>query len=201
MIVTPIAAALLLAAAAVPQAAPEPTLPRVLITTQYGPITLELDHRRAPATACNFMRYASAGLYDSGRFFRSVLGPINVVQAETIHGSDDPGLGPIPLERTRDTGLRHVAGAVSMARDGPDTATSSFFIVTHDSPALDFGGGRNPDGQGFGAFGRVVEGIGLLHHFQGFPAVEERIQPPVTMLSVTMLDPVPMACLHPGAPS
>ena len=201
MIVTPIAAVLLLTAAAVPQAAPEPALPRVLITTEYGPITLELDHVRAPVTACNFMRYASTGLYDGGRFFRSVLGPINVVQAETIHGSDDPGLGPIPLERTRDTGLRHVAGAVSMARDGPDTATSSFFVVTHDSPALDFGGGRNPDGQGFGVFGRVVEGMGLLHHFQGFPVVEEQIQPAVTMLSVVMLDPVPAACLHSGAPS
>lgn len=143
------------------------------------------------------MRYASAGLYDSGRFFRSVSGPIHVVQAETLQGSDDPGLGPIPLERTRDTGLGHVAGAVSMARDGPDTATSSFFIVTHDSPSLDFGGGRNPDGQGFGVFGRVVDGMALLHHFQGFPVVDERIQPPVTLLSVVMLDPVPVACSHP----
>lgn len=142
------------------------------------------------------MRYVSAGQYTGGRFFRSVLGPINVVQAATPNGDDDPGLGPIPLERTRDTGLAHVAGAVSMARDGPDTATSSFFIVTHDSPSLDFGGGRNPDGQGFGVFGRVVDGLGLLHHFQGFPAVAERIQPPVTMLSVVMLDPVPAACAH-----
>jgi peptidyl-prolyl cis-trans isomerase A (cyclophilin A) len=189
---------LVLAAVLATQAA-EPTLPRAMITTAYGPITLELDHRRAPVTACNFMRYASGGLYDGGRFFRSVLGPINVVQAETVHGSDDPGLGPIRLERTIDTGLLHVAGAVSMARDAPDTATSSFFIVTHDSPALDFGGGRNPDGQGFGVFARVVGGMELLHHFQGLPATEEQIRPPVTMLSVVMLDPVPMACFEIGA--
>jgi len=182
--------------------APQPDpLPRALITTPYGPVTLELDHVRAPVTACNFMRYTTAGLYTGGRFFRTVTGPIHVVQAETAHGSDDPGLGPIPLERTRDTGLGHVAGAVSMARNGPDTATSSFFIVTHDSPDLDFGGGRNPDGQGFGVFGRVVDGLGLLHHFQGFPVLEERLQPPVAMLSVIMLDPVPAACAHalPGA--
>lgn len=191
MIVASIAALALLGSQTVP--AP-PTLPRVQITTEYGPITLELDHRRAPVTACNFMRYAAAELYTNGRFFRSVLGPINVVQAETVHGSDDPGLGSIALERTRDTGLSHMAGAISMARDGPDTATSSFFIVTHDSPSLDFGGGRNPDGQGFAVFGRVIEGLALLHHFQGFPAVDEQIQPPVTMLSVVMLDPVPAAC-------
>jgi peptidyl-prolyl cis-trans isomerase A (cyclophilin A) len=185
----------ILAAALVAQAAgqSEP-LPRAMIVTEYGPVTVELDHVRAPVTACNFMRYVSLGLYTGGRFFRSVQGPIHVVQAETIHGSDDPGLGPIRLERTRDTGLRHAAGAVSMARDGPDTATSSFFVVTHDSPSLDFGGGRNPDGQGFAVFGRVVEGLGLFHLMQARPTLDERIQPPVAMLSVHMLDPVPAVC-------
>jgi peptidyl-prolyl cis-trans isomerase A (cyclophilin A) len=87
----------------------------------------------------------------------------------------------------------------SMARDAPDTATSSFFIVTHDSPALDYGGGRNPDGQGFAAFGRVVDGMPLLHLAQGLPAVDEQIQPPLAMLAVVMLDPVPMACFEIGA--
>ena len=168
--------------------------PRAMIVTEYGPITIELDHARAPVTACNFMRYVSLGLYTGGRFFRSVQGPIHVVQAETIHGSDDPGLGPIPLERTRDTGLSHVAGAVSMARDGLDTATSSFFVVTHDSPSLDFGGGRNPDGHGFAVFGRVVEGLDLFHLMQVRPVVDEQIQPPVPMLAVQMIDPVPAAC-------
>ena len=177
------------------QAAPQPApLPRAQIITRFGPITLELDHIRAPVSACNFMRYTSLGLLAGGQFFRSVEGPIHVVQAETIHGSDDPGLGPIPLERTRDTGLSHVAGAVSMARNGPDTATSSFFIVTHDSPSLDFGGARNPDGQGFAVFGRVVDGLSLLHVIQAQPTIEERIQPPETMLAVVMLDAVPAVC-------
>lgn len=185
----------MLAAALVAQAAgPSDPLPRAMIATEYGPVTVELDHVRAPGTACNFMRYASLGLYTGGRFFRSVQGPIHVVQAETIHGSDDPGLGPIRLGRTLDTGLSHVAGAVSMARDGPDTATSSFFVVTHDSPSLDFGGGRNPDGQGFAVFGRVIQGLDLFHIMQARPAIDEQIQPPVTMLSVHMLDPVPAAC-------
>ena len=182
-------------AALTAQAAPQPEpLPRAQIITRYGPIKLELDNTRAHVSACHFMRSTSLGLFTGGRFFRSVQGPIHVVQAETIHGSDDPGLGPIPLERTLDTGLSHIAGAISMARNGPDTATSSFFIVTHDSPSLDFGGARNPDGQGFAVFGRVIDGLGLLHVIQAQPTIEERIQPPETMLAVVMLDAVPAVC-------
>ena len=169
-------------------------LPRVLLTTDIGPVVIELDAASAPVTACNFIRYAAAGRYDGGSFFRSVEGPIHVVQAATVEGSDDPGFGPIPLERTRDTGLSHVAGAVSMARNGPDTATSSFFVVTRDSPSLDFGGARNPDGQGFAVFGRVVQGLDLFARMQARPTVEEQIQPPVALVSVRLLDPVPAIC-------
>jgi peptidyl-prolyl cis-trans isomerase A (cyclophilin A) len=64
----------------------------------------------------------------------------------------------IPLERTSTTGVRHTDGAISMARSGPDSATSDFFICIGDQPELDFGGARNPDSQGFAAFGRVVSG-------------------------------------------
>ena len=53
-------------------------------------------------------------------------------------------------------------GAVSMARDGPDTATADFFICVGDQPELDFGGKRNPDGQGFAVFGRVVAGMEVV---------------------------------------
>jgi len=169
-------------------------LPRVLLTTGLGPVVIELDAASAPVTACNFIRYAAGGLYDGGSFFRSVEGPIHVVQAATVHGSNDPGFGPIPLERTRDTGLSHGPGAVSMARDGPDTATSSFFVVTRESPGLDFGGARHPDGQGFAVFGRVVQGLELFARMQARPTVEEQIQPPVALVSARLLDPVPAIC-------
>lgn len=169
-------------------------LPRVLLTTDLGPVVIELDAASAPGTACNFIRYAVGGLYDGGSFFRSVEGPIHVVQAATVHGSDDPGFGPIALERTRDTGLSHVAGAVSMARNGPDTATSSFFVVTRDSPSLDFAGARNPDGQGFAVFGRVVQGLELFAQMQDRPTVDEQLQPPVALLSARLLDPAPAFC-------
>ena len=63
---------------------------------------------------------------------------------------------------TRDTGLRHLDGTISMARDTSDTATSDFFICIGDQPDLDFGGKRNPDGQGFAAFGRVAKGMEVV---------------------------------------
>ncbi|CAN5147282.1 peptidylprolyl isomerase [soil metagenome] len=193
--------ALILAGALAVQ--PVPAEAHVVIHTAAGDIALTLDAAHAPISTCNFLRYVEAGRYADGSFFRTVVAatnanpnPIDVIQAQTTAGSDDPGLGAIPLERTRDTGLSHLAGTISMARDGPDTATSSFFIVTQDTPALDFGGGRNPDGQGFAAFGHVTEGLDLVRAIQALPAVDEAITAPVTITSVERVGPAPAAC-HP----
>ena len=176
--------------------------PRVVLETDAGRMVLELDLERAPLTVCNFLSYVTDGDYEGGSFFRTVISatndnpnPIDVIQAATPRGSDDDLRPPIPLERTRDTGLAHVAGAVSMARDGPDTATSSFFIVTRDTPSLDFGGGRNPDGQGFGVFGRLVEGLEVARRIQMSPAdAQEQLTPPVMIRTATLIGEVPPEC-------
>ena len=176
--------------------------PRVVVETDAGRMVLELELERAPVTVCNFLSYVADGDYDGGSFFRTVVratnaspNPIDVIQAATPGGSDDDLRPPIPLERTRDTGLGHTAGAVSMARNGPDTATSSFFIVTHDTPSLDFRGGRNPDGQGFAAFGRVIEGLDVARRIQLSPAnVEEQLTPPTAIRSARLLAEVPPEC-------
>ncbi|MGV3578376.1 MAG: peptidylprolyl isomerase [Brevundimonas sp.] len=162
---------------------------------------LALDAERAPITTCNFLRYVQAGRYAGGSFFRTVVAetndnpnPIDVIQAATSAGSDDPGLGPIPLERTINTGLRHSAGAISMARDGPNTATSSFFIVVKDTPALDFGGARNPDGQGFAAFGSVLSGMEIVQAIHAAPATDEQLAHPVVIGAATLAGPRPAVC-------
>lgn len=179
--------------------------PRVVIETDAGRMVVELDLARAPLSTCNFLSYVTDGDYDGGRFFRTVVratntgnpNPIDVIQAATPRGDDDDLRPPIPLERTRDTGLSHLAGTISMARNGPDTATSSFFIVTQDTPALDFGGGRNPDGQGFAAFGRVIEGLDVARRIQMSPAnSEERLTPPIVIRSARIEGEVPPEC-HP----
>src|SRR5262249_54775092 len=92
---------------------------------------------------------------------------------------------PIPLETTKATGLRHRDGTVSMARMSPNSATSDFFICIGDQPALDFGGKRNPDGQGFAAFGRVVRGTGVVQKIPESPAKGETLTPSIPFLAAT----------------
>jgi peptidyl-prolyl cis-trans isomerase A (cyclophilin A) len=74
-----------------------------------------------------------------------------------------------------------------MARDGPDTATSDFFICIGDQPELDFGGRRNPDGQGFAAFGRVIRGMEVVRAIQLAPAAGQSLTPPVIIRRASRL--------------
>jgi peptidyl-prolyl cis-trans isomerase A (cyclophilin A) len=168
---------------------------RVLIQTEQGDIEAELDAARAPATVANFLRYADGKFYNGGRFHRTVTPanqPDNKVKIEVIQAGARPDKAkeefpPIKLERTRDTKLTHKDGTLSMARDGPDTATSDFFICVGDQPELDFGGKRNPDGQGFAAFGRVVKGMDVVRKIQAAPAQGQALNPPVKILKVTRI--------------
>jgi peptidyl-prolyl cis-trans isomerase A (cyclophilin A) len=167
-----------------------PLAVHVVVETALGEIEVELDAKRAPRTTANFLRYVDAGHYDGGRFHRTVRPdtevrkdfPIEVVQGGANPDREKDGFPPIALERTRDTGLRHVNGALSMARDGADTATSDFFVCIGDQPSLDFGGGRNRDGQGFAAFGRVVRGMDVVLRIQAAPAKGQALDPPVRIL-------------------
>ena len=94
---------------------------------------------------------------------------IQVIQFQIDAARRREQFPPIPLERTSVTGLKHLDGTLSMARNGPDTATASFSIVIGDQPEMDFGGRRNPDGQGFAVFGRVVRGMDVVRAIQASP--------------------------------
>jgi peptidyl-prolyl cis-trans isomerase A (cyclophilin A) len=166
---------------------------RVLIQTDAGDIEVELDAAKAPATVANFLRYVDAKFYDGGQFHRTVTlknQPDNKVKIEVIQAGVRPDKAkdefpPIKLERTHDTKLTHKHGTISMARDGPDTATGDFFVCIGDQPELDFGGKRNPDGQGFAAFGRVVKGLDVVKKIQASPAEGQTLTPPVKIVKVT----------------
>jgi len=167
--------------------APSSDRPRVLIQTEVGDFEVELDARRAPGTVTNFLRYVHEGLFSDGSFFRTVTmdnQPSNKVKIQVIQAQANPAktnefFPPIPLERTRDTGLRHRDGTISMARDGPDTAQENFFICIGDQPELDFGGKRNPDGQGFAAFGRVTKGMDIVRKIQQGTEEGQKLTPPI----------------------
>lgn len=185
-----VASALMLGAGSV--AAQSSQLPVVVIETTLGTITAEIDSVRAPISAANFLKYVDAGAYDGGRFHRTVHPgnqpndsvKIEVIQGGTRQAEDRPRFPAIELERTNVTGLRHLDGTLSMARGGPNSATSDFFICIGPQPALDFAGNRNLDGQGFAAFGRVVSGIDVVRAIQRSPAEAQRLAPAVAITRV-----------------
>lgn len=165
---------------------------RVVIRTDLGDIYVELAAKQVPATVANFLKYVDGQFFDGGSFHRTVKPgnqPDNQIKIEVIQGGINPKkekdqFPPIKLERTNQTKLAHKNGTISMARDGPDTAQADFFICIGDQPELDFGGRRNPDGQGFAAFGKVVKGMDVVKKIQAAPAEGQKLMPPVKILKV-----------------
>ncbi len=139
----------------------------VNLVTTAGEIRFELFPDKAPLTVANFLKYVEGGHFEGGSFYRVVRmdnQEQNTVKIEVIQGGlarkeEAVSFDPIVLERTSETGLKHRHGTLSMARSEPDSGTTEFFICINDQPSLDYGGKRNPDGQGFAAFGRVIDGM------------------------------------------
>ena len=164
----------------------------IVIETTRGVITATVDSAQAPISAANFLRYVDSLAYAGGRFHRAVTmqnQPTDTVRIEVIQGGPNVArvgarFAAIALERTRDTGLRHRDGTLSMARGGPDSATSDFFICIGDQPALDFGGTRNLDGQGFAAFGVVTSGMDIVRMIQQSPVTAQALAPPVQIVRI-----------------
>lgn len=165
------------------------------IETELGSIDVEIDQQGAPVTAGNFLRYVDAGVYDGTSFYRVVTSqnqPNDTVRIEVVQGGlaetrEDERFPPIPLERTSGTNLRHLDGVISMARFAPDSAHSEFFICIGDQPELDFGGKRNPDGQGFAAFGAVTGGMDVVKLIQQAPHEAQRLTPPIGITRIARI--------------
>ncbi|MBI4550898.1 MAG: peptidylprolyl isomerase [Candidatus Latescibacteria bacterium] len=182
-----------LAGSARPGVAADGLIP-ITITTEFGEVEAVLDSAHAPVTVTNFLRYVDGGLYVGGVFHRAVTikpdnQPNQTVKIEVIQAGINPalvdkGFPAVPLERTNKTGLSHKNGTISMARREPDTATSDFFICIGDQPSLDFGGKRNPDGQGFAAFGTVVKGMDIVKRIQAAPVDGQKLTSPVRIVKV-----------------
>lgn len=163
-----------------------------------GAIEIEVYDTQAPVTANNFLRLVDGGYLDGATFYRTVSPAndngspvISVIQGGL--GETGSPFPPIAHETTRETGVTHGDGTISMARAAVGTASSEFFICIGEQPALDFGGERNADGQGFAAFGRVVKGMEVVRAIHAMPAdapTDEEyvrgqlIEQPVVILSV-----------------
>ena len=171
----------------------------VRIETTLGNIDVAVDTKHAPLTAGNFLKYVDGGFYDGGRFHRATRPdnyvpqlpdrpPFQIVQADINGQRSKDKFPPIPLERTTATGLTHKAGALSMPRGAAaDSATSGFVICLEDTPSLDFGSKRYPDGEGFAAFGRVVKGMDVVRRIQQQPVEKQSLTPPITITRMSRI--------------
>ncbi len=163
----------------------------VQMDTEMGNIKVEIYDKRVPLTSSNFLRYVDDGLFIDAKFYRVVTKenqPHNEIKIEVIQGglfAEEKMYEPIAHETTEETGILHKDGVISMARNEPGTTTSEFFICIGEQPELDFGGRRNPDGQGFAAFGRVIEGMEVVREIQQQPEIEQMLIHEVRIINIT----------------
>ena len=199
-----IALAMLLACAAPIAAQPTATTPaaqpakedlvKVALDTGVGRIVIALDRGRAPLTTANFLHYVDSGKLNGETFYRAMqAGAGGLIQGGIL--SDGRKLAdPVAHEPTTKTGLKHVAGAVSLANAGPGTARSDFFILTTDMPYLD----ASATSPGFAVVGRVVDGMDVVKKILAAPVSPTKgagamkgqmLEPPVKIVKADRLTP------------
>jgi peptidyl-prolyl cis-trans isomerase A (cyclophilin A) len=167
--------------------------PLVLIKTELGNIEVEIFQSKAPVSAGNFLKYVDSGVYKNSYFYRTVKlnnQPDNDVKIEVIQGGildKSDNYQPIKHETTKETGILHKDGTISYARNEPGTATTEFFICIGDQPELDYGGKRNPDRQGFAAFGKIIKGMDIVREIQNQPSDQQMLNPKVKILNIERL--------------
>lgn len=133
----------------------------IILQTNFGDITLELNHEKAPETAANFEQYVRDGFYDGVIFHRVIDG--FMIQG----GGFEPGMIPKetrePIRNEADNGLSNQAGSIAMARTmDPHSASAQFFINVSDNTFLDHTA-KTTEGWGYTVFGKVVEGIDVVN--------------------------------------
>jgi peptidyl-prolyl cis-trans isomerase A (cyclophilin A) len=176
-----------------PQSAPGTA--RVALETSEGRIVLELEKTRAPITAANFLRYVTEKRLDGTVFYRTVrVTPTFGFVQFGVQNAPKRVLPPIKHEPTTQTGVRHVDGAISIARLAPGTAQGDFTISVGAQPSLDADPSQPGDNLGYAAFGRVVEGMEVVHRILNAPVSEgghfkgEMIAQPVRVLSARAVE-------------
>ena len=171
--------------------------PHIEIRTKVGNIEVELYDDKAPQTVQAILSYIDSGFYKDASFYR-VLNmenqPSDAPKAELIQGGlwNKKGAGRdltpgIPHESTRQTGLLHTDGVVSLARQEPGTANTEFFICVGHQPGFNYGGENNPYGQGYAAFGKVVKGMDIVRRIYSMPGEDQYFDPVVPIYNIVRL--------------
>lgn len=146
--------------------------PNVILETDLGEIEVEVYVDKAPVSGADFLKYVDDGLYTDQGFYRTVRADndprsmgMSLIQGGRLDG--EPVTPLIAHEATYETGLSNISGSISIARDAPGTGSAAFFFINiGDNTFLDFGGERNPDGQGYAVFGHIVKGMDVVREIQ-----------------------------------
>jgi peptidyl-prolyl cis-trans isomerase A (cyclophilin A) len=149
-----------------------PANPKVTITTDHGAFTAEIFSDKAPVTAGNFLRYVDTRRYDGAQFYRALRNSWDQTTGLIEGGLPNHPerlLPPVAHEPTTQTGLKNIDGTLSLARFAPGTGRADFSICLGDSPSLDANPAQPGDNLGFAAFGRVVEGMDVVHAILALP--------------------------------
>jgi peptidyl-prolyl cis-trans isomerase A (cyclophilin A) len=171
--------------------------PHVRIQTDFGNIEVELYPSKAPKSVAAFLSYVDSGLYKNSSFYRVLKEenqPSSSFKSELIQGGiwqtnskKALTLPGIPHETTKESGLLHINGTISLARTTPGSASSEFFICVGDQPAYDYGNTANADKLGYAAFGKVVKGMEVVNMIHQQPENGEAFSPPIAINDIVRM--------------
>jgi peptidyl-prolyl cis-trans isomerase A (cyclophilin A) len=165
----------------------------VEIDTSLGKIVVALDRLHAPITTANFLHYVDTHRFDGETFYRSMHSAGGGLIQGGVRSDVRKLYPPVADEPSSKTGLKNVAGAISMARGAPGSAQADFFILLNDMPGLDAGGDPS-DPDGFSVFGRVVEGMDVVNKIYNSPLSPTKgegvmkgqfLDPPIKIIKVS----------------
>lgn len=158
---------------------------KVKLQTSLGNIVIELDEQNTPQTTKNFLDYVSAGFYNGTLFHRVIKGFMiqgGGFEPQMIQKNPRP-----PIQNEAKLGLKNQKGTISMARtNDPHSASSQFFINVADNGFLDFQN-EGPNGYGYCAFGRVIEGMDVVMAISQLPTTRRAGHEDVPIEDITLL--------------
>lgn len=132
----------------------------VIIKTNMGAITLELDAQAAPKTVENFLKYCNSGFYNNTIFHRVI--DRFMIQGGGLNSDLSSKTTNKPIQNEAKTGLKNLIGTVAMARTSdPHSATAQFFINVANNDFLNFRS-ETTDGWGYCAFAKVIDGMDIV---------------------------------------
>ncbi len=143
-------------------------LPRVLLHTSEGDITIELYPNKSPKSVANFLQYVRSDFYDGTVFHRVIKGYLVQAGIYTRQLVQKRTRDPIPAES--DNGLSNLRGTVAVARGAdPDSGTSQFFINLVDNRRLDYVNKQSGLTWGYTVFGKVIKGMDVVDRIGDLP--------------------------------